>query len=251
VADVRYRLELESLRDVDRGVGMILDALESSGELDDTYVVFTSDNGQFHGEHRIAQGKYLPYEPVSHMPLLISGPGIPRRARSAALAANIDLAPTLAALGGGAAVRADGRSLLPFLRDPTLRSRRPILLEGYALPGWGAFNNKNRAPVLDYFGVVAGRYKYVRYGYGDRELYDLAADPHELHSLAADPRFQDVVRWAQHLTARLKLCRGKGCRVRAGRIPTPLPRRRAQQRPEVIGATGEESSLLKCKRRWL
>jgi N-acetylglucosamine-6-sulfatase len=209
--DQRYRRELESLRAVDTGVGAILDALEASGQMANTYVFFTSDNGQFHGEHRIAQGKYLPYEPASHVPLLIRGPGIQPGSHSPALVANIDLAPTVAELAG-ISVGADGRSIMAFARNPALRSRRPILLEGYAIPGTGAFHRNNTASVLDYFGVVVGRYKYVRYAYGDRELYDLVADPDEQRSLALDPQYRRVLRSAQRLTNHLKHCRFGACR---------------------------------------
>lgn len=220
----RYRREVESLRAVDAGVGAIVDALAASGRLDDTYVFFVSDNGQFHGEHRIAQGKYLPYEPANHMPLLVRGPGLGPATHSQALAANIDVAPTIAALAG-VPVRSDGRSLLPFARDPRLGSRRPLLLEGYAIPGQGAFHHHNTAPVLDYFGVIAGRYKYVRYAYGEQELYDLASDPDELRSLASDSRYRPLLRWTQRLTNRLKSCRYDGCRFAAPDGPLPRPRR--------------------------
>lgn len=216
--DGRYQLELESLRDVDRGVGMILDELAATGRLDNTYVFFVSDNGQFHGEHRIAQGKYLPYEPAAHMPLLMRGPGLLPGSHSPALVANIDIAPTIAALAGVSA-RVDGRSLLPFAEDPGKNSRRPILLEGYALGGTGHFDHHNTAPVLDYFGVVAGPYKYIRYGYGDRELYDLERDPEEMRSLASDPAYRATVSWAQRLTNRLKVCRYSGCRLDS--LPPP------------------------------
>jgi N-acetylglucosamine-6-sulfatase len=210
--DQRYRRELESLRAVDDGVGRIVDALAASGQLQNTYIFFVSDNGQFHGEHRIAQGKYLPYEPASHMPLLVRGPGIAPGSRSSALVANIDIAPTVARIAG-VEPRADGRSILQFARNPNLRSSRPILLEGYSMPSTGAFPNNNAAAVLDYFGVLAGRFKYIHYAYGDRELYDLDRDPHELHSFATDPRYIGVVRRAQQLIDHLKTCRYRGCNL--------------------------------------
>ncbi len=72
-----YQQELESLLAVDQAVARIIGALRESGELANTFVIFTSDNGFFHGEHRIAQGKNLPYEPAIRVPLVVRGPGVP------------------------------------------------------------------------------------------------------------------------------------------------------------------------------
>ena len=65
------------LLSVDEQIAAIVDALDDEGQLENTYLIFTSDNGYFAGEHRIRQGKYLPHEPSSHVPMLIRGPGIP------------------------------------------------------------------------------------------------------------------------------------------------------------------------------
>ena len=73
----RRHRRLEMLLGVDEAIQAIVNKVAASGELDNTYFVFTSDNGFFHGEHRIGSGKYLPYEPSSHVPMLIRGPGIP------------------------------------------------------------------------------------------------------------------------------------------------------------------------------
>jgi N-acetylglucosamine-6-sulfatase len=130
---IEHRKSLESLRDVDDGVRRIIAALRQADELDNTYVIFISDNGFFRGEHRLDRAKFLPYEPAVHMPLLIRGPGVPKNSVSGELAANIDLAPTIAELAGAQPTsRLDGRSLVPFLRNPELRTRRPILLESFA-----------------------------------------------------------------------------------------------------------------------
>ncbi len=75
----RYRCTLESLQSVDEGAGEVLDALDRIGELENTVVVFTSDNGFFYGEHRITGGKLRHYEEATRVPLLIRGPGIRRR----------------------------------------------------------------------------------------------------------------------------------------------------------------------------
>ena len=125
-----YQQRLESLLAVDEAIRDIVAALEASGELNRTLIVFTADNGFFHGEHRVPAGKVLVYEPSVRVPLIIRGPGVPAGARRSSLVANIDLAPTiLDAANARPGRRQDGRSLLPFARDGLLRSGRDILLE--------------------------------------------------------------------------------------------------------------------------
>jgi N-acetylglucosamine-6-sulfatase len=127
----RRRSRLEMLMSVDDAVVAIMDKLEDEGQLGDTYVIFTSDNGYFSGEHRIRQGKYLPHEPSSHVPLLIRGPGIPAGASSDALVANTDIPTTISEIAGATpSVPQDGLSLLPFATAPGSTTGRGILLEG-------------------------------------------------------------------------------------------------------------------------
>ena len=132
----RRRGALEMLLSVDQAVEQIVTALAQENELSNTYLIFVSDNGYFSGEHRIRQGKYLPHEPSSHVPLLIRGPGIPAGGVSDELVSNVDIAETIRdAAGAAAAIQQDGRSLLPFARLPGLRSTRPLLLEADTGPG--------------------------------------------------------------------------------------------------------------------
>ena len=129
---VYYQKQLDSLRAVDDGVKEIVDTLGQLHRLRNTYVIFTSDNGFFFGEHRLLGGKFLAYEPATHLPFLIRGPGVKQDASTGELAANIDVAPTILELAGVEADKSiDGRSLVPYLRDPELRSRRPILFESF------------------------------------------------------------------------------------------------------------------------
>jgi arylsulfatase A-like enzyme len=127
----------ETLAGVDSAVSSIVSSLEQQGLLDNTYIVFTSDNGIFRGEHRITGGKYLPHEPSSHVPMLIRGPGISPGSASDELVSNVDLAATVQELAGIPDPSLDGRSLLPFARNPALRTTRPILIEGDTGPGSG------------------------------------------------------------------------------------------------------------------
>lgn len=131
----RRRLRLEQLLSVDEAVGGVFEALSRTGELANTYVIFTSDNGYFNGEHRVYKGKYLPQEAASHVPMMIRGPGLPAGATSPELSANIDIAPTILEIAGPAAQAQapagfiDGRSLLPYAASPAATTQRPLLLE--------------------------------------------------------------------------------------------------------------------------
>jgi arylsulfatase A-like enzyme len=129
---VYYQKALASLRGLDDGVKTVLDTLGALHRLRNTYVIFTSDNGFFYGEHRLTGGKFLAYEPSTHLPLLIRGPGIKPDTSTGELAANIDIAPTILELAGVKADKSiDGTSLVPFMRDPSLRTRRPVLFESF------------------------------------------------------------------------------------------------------------------------
>jgi arylsulfatase A-like enzyme len=129
---VYYQKALASLRAIDDGVKTVLDTLGGEHRLRNTYVIFTSDNGFFYGEHRLTGGKFLAYEPSTHLPLLIRGPGIKPGTSTGELAANIDIAPTILELAGVKADKSiDGTSLVPSMRDPSLRTRRPILFESF------------------------------------------------------------------------------------------------------------------------
>jgi arylsulfatase A-like enzyme len=127
-----YEKQLESLRSIDDGVKLVVQTLAQLGRLHNTYILFTSDNGFFFGEHRLLGGKFLAYEPATHLPFLIRGPGIKPGTSTGELVGNIDIAPTVLQLAGATADKSiDGRSMVPFLEDPSLRTRRPFLFESF------------------------------------------------------------------------------------------------------------------------
>ena len=170
--------QLASLRAVDRQVAAIVDALADTGRLDDALLVFTSDNGLAWGEHRWMK-KEVPYEEAIRVPLVIRWGDGARGATSDALAANVDLAPTVLAAAGVAAPPGDGVSLTPVLRDPAATVRDEVVLE----------HMEGTNPVPTYCGIRTADLKLVRYATGEEELFDLRADPDELRNVAAtDPR---------------------------------------------------------------
>jgi len=231
-----YRARQESLLAVDEAVAAIVGQLRRSGVYENTYIVFTSDNGFLQGEHRVRSGKTLPYDPSSRVPLLISGPGIPKGKTSRELAGNIDLAPTLLDIANGRSGKTmDGRSLLPYAFDPALRTQRVLLLEtGGQKPGRLEPDQGPVAPLrnlLTYKAVRTRDYLYVAYRNGDRELYDMRRDPHQLDSRHAATRYRDTRAALGRELRRLADCRGNRCRAEAGPIPG--------RGPKVTGNLGE------------
>ena len=169
-----YRSQLESLLAVDDLVERLVQALEETGRLDSTVIVFTSDNGFLHGQHRVAAGKILPYEEAIRVPLLIRGGGFPRGRTALQPVSNVDLAPTIVALTGAAARRKmDGRSLLPLALDPSVAQDRALLVE--------ALSRNSARP--SYEAVRTARWMWIEYRNGSRELYDLKLDPFQLRNL--------------------------------------------------------------------
>jgi N-acetylglucosamine-6-sulfatase len=199
-----YRQRLESLLAVDEAVVQFVEALRAVGELDDTIVIFTSDNGFFHGEHRMESEKMLAYDPSIRVPLIVRGPGVPAGAERHELVTNADLAPTILELAEASATKPqDGRSLLPLLADPHLEWSRDLLIEG-----------AEGFTVVAFQALRSPRFLYVRYVNGERELYDLRRDPHQLQSLHEDPAYDGVrTRLARRLQA-LSVCAGRSCHTR-------------------------------------
>jgi N-acetylglucosamine-6-sulfatase len=222
-----YRERQRSLLSVDEAVEAIVDALKRTGELDDTYILFTSDNGYMQGEHDVPSGKMLAYDPSTRVPLLIRGPGIPHGRVSGELVGNIDLAPTILQVARAKAGKVlDGRSLLPFARHPLLRSRRPLLHETGGLRYVPVRDqDQDGGPavqrILSYRAVRTDRWLYIEYRGGARELYDLRYDPNELHSHHADPGYARVGDALHGVLRRLAHCRGTSCRRPIPPIPAP------------------------------
>lgn len=214
----RFRARWESLLAVDEGVEDIIDGLRKAGELDNTYVIFTSDHGFMQGEHRIPQGKMVPYDPSTHVPLLIRGPGLPRGRTTAALVGDVDLAPTILDAASARARRVlDGSSYLAFARNVRRRRLRPLL---HTTAGKGARRRTNtreggtrrtQPRVPAWRALRTTRWLYVEYKGGQRELYNMKRDPWQLNSRADDPTIRREVRTLRRILNDLRTCRGASC----------------------------------------
>ena len=119
-----YRCRAESLLALDEGAERVINALKASGELDNTLVIYTSDNGFFHGEHRIANGKNRVYEEAIRVPLLMRGPDIPKGVTVDDISINADLPPTILDAAGAKAGTGPGRPIAASLRRGSRASSR-------------------------------------------------------------------------------------------------------------------------------
>jgi N-acetylglucosamine-6-sulfatase len=193
---------VESLQALDDLVQGVVKKLRAEGALHNTYVVFTSDNGWHHGEHRIPDGKKQPYEESIRVPLLVRGPGAQADSTTRKLALNTDYFPTFMDLAGARTPEyVDGRSLRPVLAGSASIWRTAILLDQRS--------SKYPARLFDGIRTSEGK-KYIEYKGGFRELYNVKSDPYELqnsHDASSPPA---------GLRARLvalKGCAGATCRA--------------------------------------
>ena len=260
--DVLARKRAQSLQEVDRGVASLIDTLRANGQLDNTVIIFTSDNGFHLGQHRMPAGKQTAYETDIHLPLLVRGPGVAAGAHVSALTGNIDLAPTIAALGATTlADNPDGRSLVGFLTAKPVGTghvvappsvwRNTYLLEHWSTastvadrPGAGQLEPDDQdqggqtpsddsasttlaaaAPAVsnipEFAGLRIAEYTYVEYVTGERELYDLVADPDELHNLVKSTSAARLAALHTRLNA-MRTCTADTCR-QIENTPLTLP----------------------------
>jgi N-acetylglucosamine-6-sulfatase len=210
--DARYRARAEALLGVDDLVQNVVSTLKQQGELKNTVLLFTSDNGFFHGEHRVPQGKVRLYEPSIRLPLMIRGPGVPKGVHRRQPVGNVDLAPTILDFAHAKAGRKeDGISLLSIMRDKLDWPGRALDLETYFTPDT---TEDPEDPPLNYQGVRTDRYLYANYGTGEQELYDLRNDPFELQNAVGNPAYSRVKASLQALLGGIADCAGRRCRAR-------------------------------------
>ena len=244
-AEDLYRKRMQSMLAVDDMIGRLVGELQKSGELDNTYFFFTSDNGFHFGTHRLSVGKWTAYEEDISVPLIVRGPGVPKGRTLEHLVLNNDFAPTFADLGGAEIPDfVDGRTLRPLLSDdppPTDDWRQafleeamaesavapasvteeagPRLLTGDVQPS----EEVGRASPLQKSSVKeAGRpalkavrtrdHLYVEYDNGESELYDLEKDPYELDNVYEDTDLDQLWRYEGWLGS-LRDCAGEECRA--------------------------------------
>ena len=199
-----YRAELQSLQSVDDLVGAVIEALDSAGKLDDTVVVYTSDNGFMYGDHRL-RGKNVAYEGAIKVPLLIRGPGVPENEARSQLVNNLDVVATIESISGlTAGIVPDGHSLTPLFADAKSPWRSALFVEGGS--DEGDLSRRFEA-------VRTLTRKYVKYVDGFEELYDLTADPYELHNKVHEASYANDLATLRRLRQTLESCKSTSCWV--------------------------------------
>jgi arylsulfatase A-like enzyme len=200
-----YEGKMEELADLDHhGMRPILAALEATGQLQDTVIFFTSDNGYLHGEHRL-RDKDEPYWESSEVPFFVKGPGV-RRGKSQALVNHTDLMPTTCEIAGipPSSLDVDGRSMLANLgRRSFFRWRKRMLICGSDTVGPEQNPGGSNDPSGNWWLLREGRNTFILRENGAKELYWMKADPYQQRSKARTANKALI----SHLTNRVKAMR--------------------------------------------
>ncbi len=178
---------LRVIASVDDNLGRVLDYLDRAGLAENTVVVYTSDQGFFLGEHGWFDKRWM-YEESLRTPLLVRWPAaITPGSVNEDLVQNLDLAETFLELAGVPVPPGmQGRSLVPLLRGQTLPDwRDAIYYQYFEYPGWHM--------VRRHYGIRTRSHKLIHYyEIGEWELFDLEADPQELHSVWGYPAYAGI-----------------------------------------------------------
>ncbi len=205
-----HRARLRSLQSIDRAVESLVETLRSVGELNNTIIVFSSDNGYSLGEHRFV-GKNVLTREALQVPLLVRGPRIGRGSASDLPVTLVDLPATFTALGGvEAGWLLDGTSFAPTLigQDQPFRDTTLIQTGDTEGDGWA------------YRGVRTSRYLYGVNG-ADGFLYDTQLDPDQLINRFIDPGYAEIRTILEQRRMELLNCRGPACNQTFGVLPEP------------------------------
>lgn len=188
--DAAFRERAQAVQAIGSMITRIQAELVAQGVADDTYLVFTSDNGLHQGEHRLETGKMTAFDTDIHVPLVVTGPGVLSGRTVTELAENIDLRPTFAVLAGATISPAiDGRDLSGLLRGTAQPDGRDaVLIEHHGPvtdPGDPDRQPSRSGNPPTYAALRGPDWLYVEYSTGEREYYDLATDPDELTNAVA------------------------------------------------------------------
>ena len=201
---------------LDEGVGKVMAALDESGQLDNTLILYTADQGFGLGEHGLNQ-KHVPYDGGVASPLIVCRPGVVSGGQVCPQPVNTpDLVATICATAGiELPWKTHGRDITPLLKSPTTSDWNSLMLMTHTAGRFGAdtrvmpakLDAEASSGVPWWVQVRDSRHKYVRYlAAGEtEELYDLAADPEELRNLAALPENKALLKaWRERAIDELR-----------------------------------------------
>ncbi|KAH7324252.1 arylsulfatase [Stachybotrys elegans] len=244
-ADRLFRGRIQSIQGIDEIIEDVISKLDEAGQLDNTYIIYTTDNGYHIGAHRLPGGKALPYIQDTNLPLIVRGPKMPKGVKSKVASAHLDFAPTFLEIMGLDKAEwpefLDGRSLLSDWRDPVPKKRLEIgsAKEIINIEFWG----DKIVEIPEYAGVrlVNNSYKTLRivseesswmflhWCTNEMELYNTTADHWEINNLARGDVAHEHQRLIHRLNAILmvtKSCTGDSCRDPWSALQPPQARSR-------------------------
>lgn len=217
-----HRTRREMMLSVDEMVTDIIQALKDIGELDNTYIAFTSDHGFSLGEHRIKSSKRAPYEENIRVPLIIRGPDIPKGITRDHLVNNLDLVASIVDWAEATpGVTLDGRSLKRAIQRPNKTWRTAIPIEGTSgelkseIGFWGRYS-----------GVRTDRYLYVEHthkktGEVQTELYDMVKDPYQLTNRTGRAKYKNIEKELADIVDQTRDCAGSNCWITSAEPEAP------------------------------
>jgi arylsulfatase A-like enzyme len=187
--DRKFAKRVRSVQAVDRMIGNLQKAVEDSGQADNTYIMFGSDNGFHMGEHRLRPGKLTAYDTDINVPLMVTGPGVPAGKKVSQLAQNTDLNPTFQDLAGlkPSSTEVDGSSLADLMHGKSPGDwRKSVLVEHHHENRGKELDpdrqKKDEGDPPDYNAIRTDEELYVEYSDGEREYYTLKTDPNEMNN---------------------------------------------------------------------
>jgi len=207
--DAEFILRMQMLLSLDDMIGDVIQTLNATNKMKDTYLIFTADHGWHQGEHRLFNTKGTPYEETIKIPFIMRGPNVPQAAIRDQLISNIDFYNTILDLGLKRSVKnVDGRSFKPLIRDAAAAFRSKLLIEYLG----DVKTNGFRLPIPRFRGMRMEDSIFIHYFEVDEfEYYDLSNDPYQLNNIynTLDPI--TVQGFLDDLNA-LQDCKASSCR---------------------------------------
>jgi N-acetylglucosamine-6-sulfatase len=231
--DLEYRKRAQSVEAVDKLLADVESTLRAEHRLNNTYIVFSSDNGYHLGQHRLLRGKQTAFDTDIRVPLIVAGPGVPHGKTVRKVTQNVDLYPTFVQLAGSKPAKVvDGHSLVPLLHPGknAPRWRTAALVEHHgpdtnvADPDFEAGKGGGNPTTYEAMRISTRELTgfrgpveavYVEYADGEREYYDIRKDPFERHNVASHLTARQK-RTLHHALAALQRCRGASSCWKAG-----------------------------------